>query len=111
MFGENAIPIVALVIAALGVGITLIVLMLRGGFIMGRLSNQVEAQAKAIDALAASVNYLRAEAQQREQRLLATISELRAEVQQSNQTLAALANHTHDTDGRTVFQVPTPASR
>ena len=104
MLGENAIPIVALVIATLGVGITLIVLMLRGGFIMGRLSNQV-------DGLTIAVSELRAEAQQREQRLLATINELRDEVQQSNRTLAALANHTHDTDGRTVFQVPSSVSR
>lgn len=101
---------VAMVLAVLGVGITLIVLLLRGGFILGRLSNQVEAQAKASDGLTASVGELRAEMQQSEQRLLATINELRDEVKQSNQTLAALANHTHDTDGRTVFQVP-PASR
>ena len=95
---------VAIVIATLGVGITLIVLLLRGGFILGRMSNQFEAQAQAIAALTASVNELRAETQRSNQ-------ELRAEMQQSNQTLAALANHTHDTDGRTVFQVPPPGVR
>ena len=91
-------------LTGLGIAVTLIVLIARGGFIMGRLSNQVEAQAKAIDALTASVNDLRAEVQQSNQAL-------RAEVQQSNQMLAALANHTHDTDGRTVFQVPPSVSR
>ena len=95
---------VAMVIATLGVGITLIVLMLRGGFILGRMSTQVEAQAEAIVALTASVNELRAETQRSNQALW-------AEMQQSNQTLAALANHTHDTDGRTVFQVPPPSVR
>ena len=95
---------VAMVIAALGVGITLIVLLLRGGFILGRMSTQVEAQAKAIEALTASVNELRAETQRSNR-------QLRAEMQQSNQTLAALANPIHDTDGRTVFQVPQPGVR
>ena len=48
---------------------------------------------------------LREEARHREQMLLDTIDELRAQVQQSDQTLAALANHTHDANGRTLFQV------
>lgn len=88
--------IVAIVIAALsglGIVITLIVLVIRGGFLLGRLVGQVDSLGNQIAALTAAVN------------------ELRAEVQQSNQTLAALANHTHDTDGRTVFQVPPAVSR
>ena len=103
----NPAAIAGITIAALtglGIAVMLIVLIARGGFIMGQLSNQVEAQAKAIDALTASVNDLRAEVQQSNQAL-------RAEIQQSNQMLAALANHTHDTDGRTVFQVPPSVSR
>ena len=88
--------IVAIVIAALsglGIVITLIALVIRGGFLLGRLVGQVDSLGNQIAALTAAVN------------------ELRAEVQQSNQTLAALANHTHDTDGRTVFQVPPAVSR
>ena len=88
--------IAAIVIAGLtglGIGITLIVLLVRGGFLLGRLHNQVEDLDTRIEALTIAVN------------------DLRAEVQQSNQTLAALANHTRDTDGRTVFQVPLPANR
>lgn len=54
---------------------------------------------------------LRAEMQRNNQALLAAINELRAQVQQSDQTLAALANHTHDADGRTVFQVPPTSVR
>ena len=43
--------------------------------------------------------------------LAGAIDALRVETQQSNQMLAALANHTHDTDGRTVFAVPPPPAR
>ena len=92
----DAGTIAAIVIAGLtglGIGITLIVLLVRGGFLLGRLHNRVEDLDTRIEALTIAVN------------------DLRAEVQQSNQTLAALANHTHDTDGRTVFQVPPPANR
>lgn len=41
-------------------------------------------------------------------RLFEAISSIHVEVQQSNRMTAALANHTHDTDGRTVFTVPSP---
>ena len=91
--------IVAIVIAALSglsITITLIVLLIIGGSLLGKLDSlgkQIDVLGHRIEALTAAVN------------------ELRAEVQQSNQTLAALANHTHDTDGRTVFQVPPAVSR
>ena len=74
--------------AGLGVGITLIVLIVRGGFLLGSLVTQVNNLGRQMETLTSAVN------------------ELRAEVQQNNQTLAALANHTHDTDGKTVFRVP-----
>ena len=75
-------PLVA-IIAAAGIGITLTVLLVRGSFQLGKLAHKV-------DNLAEAVN------------------ELRREVQQSNRTLAALANHRHDVDGNTVFNVPQP---
>ena len=95
--------IVAIVIAALsglGIVITLIALVIRGGFLLGRLVGQVDSLGKQVEGLTNQVAAL-----------AAAVNELRAEVQQSNQTLAALANHTHDTDGRTVFQVPPSVSR
>ena len=95
--------IVAIVIAALsglGIVITLTVLVIRGGFMLGRLVGQVDSLGKQVEGLASQVAAL-----------AAAVNELRAEVQQNNQTLAALANHTHDTDGRTVFQVPPSVSR
>ena len=78
----EAIPLVAIV-AAVGIGVTLIVLLVRGSFQLGRLTHKVDNLAEAV-------------------------SELRREVQQSNRTLAALANHRHDVDGNTVFNVPQP---
>ena len=45
------------------------------------------------------------------QQLAEAIDAMRIEVQQNNQMLAALANHTHDTDGRTVFTVPATTVR
>ena len=99
----DAGTIAAIVIASLtglGIGITLIVLLVRGGFLLGRLFNLVEALDARVDGLDARI-----------EALTIAVNDLRSEVQQSNQTLAALANHTHDTDGRTVFQVPPPANR
>ena len=93
------VVIVAIVIAALsglGIAIMLIVLLIKGNALLGKLDSlgrQIDVLGHQIEALTAAVN------------------ELRAEVRQSNQTLAALANHTHDTDGRTVFQVPPSVSR
>ena len=71
----------AAIIGAAGIGITLIVLLVRGSFQLGKLAHEV-------DNLAEAVN------------------ELRREVQQSNRTLAALANHRHDVGGNTVFNIP-----
>ena len=105
------IAIIAVAVSALSVGITLIVLVVRGGFLLGRLVAQVEAIGNQVQGLAAAVSELRADGQRSNQTLTAAINELRAEVQQSNQTLAALANHTHDTDGRTMFQVPPATGR
>ena len=62
-------------------------------------------------AQTAALNELRAEMRENNQAQTAALNELRVEVQQSNEMLAALANHTHDTDGRTVFQVPAAVSR
>ena len=99
----DAGTIAAIVIAGLtglGIGITLIVLLVRGGFLLGRLFNRVEALDARVDGLDGRI-----------EALTIAVNDLRAEVQQSNQTLAALANHTHDADGRTVFQLPPPANR
>ena len=88
--------IVAIVIASLnglGLIITLVVLILKGGFQQGRLVSQVEGLTAQVAALTTAVG------------------SLQAEVQQTNRVVTALANHTHDVDGNTVFQMPPAAGR
>ena len=75
------VPVIAAAIAGTGLAITLVVLLVRGGFLLDRLVKQVETQEAKIDALTAAV-------------------------QQTNAILVGLANHTHDADGRTVFTSP-----
>ena len=83
------IPVIAVAIAGAGLAITLIVLLVRGSFLLGRLSRQVDSQDAKIDALDAKIDALT------------------AAVHQTNAILVGLANHTHDADGRTVFTIPT----
>ena len=80
-------------ITGAGIGITIIVLLIRGSFMMGKIVNQVDGLENKVDALTDMVN------------------DLRSEVQQTNQILVGLANHTHDADGRTVFTIPTAPGR
>ena len=155
-------------IAALGVGATIVVLLVRGGYQLGRNTAQIEAVGESVAEARAEIRDVRAEIQElraethreiqesradthreiqelradthreiqelrvethreiqesradthREIQELRTemnagfetlanaIDALRVEIQQTNQMIVALANHTHDTDGRTVFTVP-----
>lgn len=136
------IAFVAVGLSAVGIGLTIVVLLLRGSFLLGGSINQVNNLGKQVDGLTAEVKEQRQEHQEAIQRsnrehqeaiqrlrqehqesvqqlrdemaegfskLANAINDLRVEVQQNNQMLAALANHTHDTDGRTVFTLPSVA--
>ena len=70
-----------LLLAALGVGLTLVALVGRGLYVWGRMSRQVDDLNTKVDGLI-------------------------AEVQQLNRTMVALANHRHDLDGNVVFNLP-----
>ncbi len=70
-----------LLLAALGVGLTLIALVGRGLYVWGRMSRQVDDLNTKVDGLI-------------------------AEVQQLNRMMAALANHRRDLDGNVVFNLP-----
>ena len=70
-----------LLLAALGVGLTLIALVGRGLYVWGRMSRQVDDLNTKVDGLI-------------------------VEVQQLNRMMAALANHRHDLDGNVVFNLP-----
>lgn len=77
-----------LLLAALGVGLTLVALVGRGLYVWGRMSRQVDDLGDRID------------------RLETKVDTLIAEVQQLNRMVAALANHRHDIDGNVVFNLP-----
>ena len=87
-------------ITGLGLIVTLVVLVLKGGFQQGRLFTQVEGLGVPVEGLAAQGGVL-----------TVAVGGLQSEVQQNGRTLAALANHTYDVDGNTVFQLPPVAGR
>ena len=89
------IPVIAVVIAGMGLAITTIVLLVRGSFLLGRLVKQVDTHETKIDSLDAKIDVLGAK-----------IDALTAAVHQTNAILVGLANHTHGADGRTVFTIP-----
>ncbi len=80
-------------LTAVGLSVTVIVLLVRGAFLLGQVVNQVQSLGTKVDALTEAVN------------------DLRADIQQTNQILVGLAKHTHDADGRTIFTVPTATGR
>ena len=104
--------IAAIVIAGLtglGLIVTLIVLVLKGGFQQGRLFTLVESLDTQVQGLGTQVESLAT--QVGALTVAVAVAGLQSEVQQNSRTLAALANHTHDVDGNTVFQLPPAAGR
>ena len=77
-----------LLLAALGVGLTLIALVGRGLYVWGCIGRRVGDLGDRID------------------RVETKVDNLIAEVQQLNRMMAALANHRHDLDGNVVFNLP-----
>ena len=115
------VAIAAAGIAALGVGVTIVVLLVRGGYQLGRNTAQIESLAGSVEEVKEEIKQLRSESRRDIQelriemnagfeKLADAIDALRVEIQRTNQMVAALANHTHDTDGRTAFTVPSPPS-
>lgn len=112
------------VIAGISLGVTVVVLLIRGSYLLGKLVNRVENQDAKVDNLGTRIDNLEikfdarfenleAKVDARFENLLTAINELRADVQQTNEAihqtnkiLVGLANHTHDADGRTVFTIP-----
>ena len=86
---------IAVFIAGATFALTVVVLLVRGSYQLGRLVNKVDNQEASIDSLNDKI-----------ETLTAAINEFRAEMQQTNQILVGLANHTHDADGRTLFTIP-----
>ncbi len=108
---------ISALITGISLGVTVVVLLIRGGFQLGKLVNQVETQGAKIDSLEVKVDNLEvkfdakfdaleAKFDARFDTLTAAIGQLQDEMRQTNQILVGLANHTHDADGRTVFTIP-----
>ena len=104
---------IAAIIAGTGLGITVVVLLIRGSFQLGKLVNKVDNQEIRIDNLATKVGDLENKISDLDTKfdakfdvLTAIINELRVDIQQTNRILVGLANHTPDADGRTVFTNP-----
>ena len=115
-------------IAGAGLAVTVIVVLVRASYQLGRLSNQAntheiairdlngkvdrldakfEAKIGALDAkFDAKFDALDAKFDARFDVLTAAVNQLRDDMQQTNRILVGLANHTHDADGRTVFTIP-----
>ena len=104
-------------IAGAGLAITVIVVLARASYQLGKLSSQANSHEIAIRDLNGRVDHLDAKFETkidaldakidaRFDALTAAINELRDDVQQTNRILVGLANQTHDADGRTVFTIP-----
>ncbi len=101
------------VLAGISLGVTVVVLLIRGSYLLGKLVNRVENQDTKIDDLGTRMDNLEAKLDARFDALTTVISELRADARQTNEAihqtnkiLVGLANHTHDSDGKTIFSIP-----
>ena len=114
-------PVVIIaVIAGASLGVTVIVILLRGCYLLGKLVNRVENQdakigdlGTRIDSLGTRIDNLEAKVDARFVALTIAINEMRGEIRktneaihQTNKILIGPANHTHDAGGRTVFTIP-----
>ena len=100
------IPETMAVIAGTGLAVTIIVVLVRASYQLGKLSSLANNHEIAIRDLNGKVDHLDAKFEAKFDALTAAINELRDEMQQTNRILVGLANHTYDADGRTVFAIP-----
>ena len=100
------LPETMALIAGTGLAVTIIVVLVRASYQLGKLSSQANNHEIAIRDLNGKVDHLDAKFEAKFDALTSAIDELRDEMQQTNRILVGLANHTHDADGRTVFTIP-----
>ena len=127
-----SVAVVIAIIAGISLGVTVVVLLIRGSYQLGKLVNKVDTQEAKIDSVEtkfdakidaleakfdakfdaletkfdAKFDALETKFDARFDALTAAINELRDDMQQTNRILTGLANHTHDADGRTMFTIP-----
>ena len=100
------LPETMALIAGTGLAVTIIVVLVRASYQLGKLSSQANNHEIAIRDLNGKVDHLDAKFEAKFEALTSAINEMRDEMQQTNRILVGLANHTHDADGRTVFTIP-----
>lgn len=117
----STIAIVGVGVALMGLGVTILIFLLRGSFRLGQLFQRVDAQDENIrqmrEEMQQSNAELREEMRQSNAELREDIRQLTAEmrenhrqltadIRQTNEAVIALANHRHDQDGNIVFILP-----
>ncbi len=101
---------IAIIIAIIGVGatltglgVTVLILLLRGSFRLGQLFQRMDAQDENIHQMREDIQQLTVEMRENHRQLT-------AEIRQTNETVIALANHRHDQDGNIIFILPVQPS-
>ena len=95
----NTIAIVGVVVALTGLGVTLLILLLRGFFRLGQLFQRIDAQDENIREMREDIQQLTAEMRENHRQLT-------VDIRQTNEAVIALANHRHDQDGNIIFILP-----
>ncbi|MYC34969.1 MAG: hypothetical protein F4X64_17575 [Chloroflexi bacterium] len=100
----------------IGAAVTVALFMLGGAFALGRLFQRVETNTVEISRIGTEVSQLTAEVRQlatqvqqltdQVQQLATQVQQLSDDVRRTNEIVIALANHRHDVDGNTVFNLP-----
>ena len=100
----------------IGVGFAIFVATIGASIAFGRLSQRVTGMDVRFDSVDARFDNVDARLDRmdarfdridaRLDRIEDTLNELRAQMEQTNRILVGLANHRHDTDGNTVFNIP-----
>ena len=115
----NTVAIVAAIVgvALTGLGVTVLIMLLRGFFRLGQLFQRIDAQDESIRQIRDDIRQMRednrqlaTEMRESNQRLATEMREsnqrLATEIRQTNETLIAIANHRHDQDGNITFILP-----
>ncbi len=107
----NTIAIVGVVVALTGLGVTLLILLLRGFFRLGQLFQRIDAQDENIREMREDIQQLTAEMRENNRQLTTEMREnhrqLTVDIRQTNEAVVALANHRHDQDGNIILILPT----
>ena len=89
-----------------GIGVTALILLLRGFFRLGQLFQRIDAQDESIQQMREDIREIRGDIRQLAAEMRESNQQSAAEMRQTNETVIALANHRHDQDGNIIFILP-----